>query len=68
MREPTQTLHNGTGVRDRSIATMDDPVGYVGGSNGAAAGNPSSRHVQLVVDNGNQLVTSFPVAGIPMGG
>ncbi len=67
MREPTQTLSNGTGVRDRSVVTMDDTVGYVGGSNGAAANNPSSSHVRLVVDNANQLVTSFPEAGIPMG-
>ena len=54
------------GVRDTSIVTSDNPIGYVGGQNGAAAGNPSSSHVQLVV-NGNQRVTSYPVAGIPMG-
>jgi Family of unknown function (DUF6361) len=54
------------GVRG-SVVTMDDPVGYVGGSGGAVAGNPASQHVNLVVRNGNQAITAYPTAGIPMG-
>ena len=56
------------GTRQTTISPFDDGVGYVGGQHGGAAGNPSSRHVQLVVNNGNEVITSYPVAGIPMGG
>ncbi len=62
MHEPTSP----SGVRG-SVITMDDPVGYVGGSGGAAAGNPTSQHVNVVVRNGNQAITAYPTAGIPMG-
>ncbi len=62
VHEPTSPA----GVRG-SVVTMDDPVGYVGGSGGAAAGNPESQHVNLVVRNADQAITAYPTAGIPMG-
>lgn len=65
-REPTQTMNWGA-QRDRAVVPMGDDVGYIGGQPGAAAGHPSSSHVQLVIDDGNQLATTFPIAGIPMG-
>jgi hypothetical protein len=50
------------------FVNMGRDVGYVGGQAGAAAGNPSVSYIQIVVQNGNEVVTSFPVSGIPIGG
>ena len=32
---------------------------------GAAAGNPSVQYIQIVVENANEIITSFPVSGMP---
>lgn len=55
------------GQRTLYFVDMGRPVGYVGGQAGAATGNPTVNYVQLVMQNGDELVTSFPVSGIPMG-
>lgn len=43
------------------IINMGRRVGYVGGQAGAAAGNPAAHHIQLVVKNGNQVITAYPI-------
>jgi hypothetical protein len=40
---------------------MGRRVGYVGGRAGAAAGNPAANHIQLVVENGNQVISAYPI-------
>jgi RHS repeat-associated protein len=64
VREPTQMTNHGP--LDVSTSTGGRPVGFVGGSGGAAAGNPSTGYVRNVIRNGNEVITSYPVAGIPM--
>ncbi len=49
------------GARTRYIVDMGREIGYVGGQKGAAEGYPAARHVLLVVENGNRVVTAFPV-------
>ncbi|WP_018681709.1 DUF6531 domain-containing protein [Actinokineospora enzanensis] len=44
---------------------MGQPVGYVGGVPGGQGGNPQVSYIQLVLRNGNEVVTAFPVSGIP---
>lgn len=46
----------------RSIYAVDmgRRIGFVGGQAGAAAGNPTASHVQLVLQ-GNDVITAFPV-------
>ncbi|MFC8734554.1 hypothetical protein ACFT5B_19025, partial [Luteimicrobium sp. NPDC057192] len=44
---------------------MGRPVGFIGGQVGAAAGNPAVGVIRLVTQ-GDSVITSFPVAGIPM--
>ncbi len=47
----------------RTVYTIDmgRRIGYVGGQAGRAAGNPAARHIQLVVENGNEVITAFPI-------
>ena len=56
------------GPRTVYYVNMGRDVGYIGGATGAATGNPSVTYIQIVVENGNEIVTSFPVSGIPTGG
>ena len=53
------------GARTRYIVNMGRRIGYVGGQPGAAAGNPSAYHILIVVENGNSIVTAFPVVPEP---
>jgi hypothetical protein len=40
---------------------MGRRVGWVGGQGGSVMGNPGVNNVLLVVRNGNQVVTAFPI-------
>ncbi|GAA2992141.1 DUF6531 domain-containing protein [Actinokineospora diospyrosa] len=44
---------------------MGQPVGYVGGIPGGLGGNPQVSYIQLVTRNGNEVISAFPVSGIP---
>ncbi|MBM7774296.1 RHS repeat-associated protein [Actinokineospora baliensis] len=44
---------------------MGQNVGYVGGVPGAQGGHPQVSYIQLVTRNGNEVISAFPVAGIP---
>lgn len=48
---------------NRTVYTVDmgRRVGYVGGQAGAAAGNPAANYVQIVIENGKEVITAFPV-------
>ena len=50
------------------MVDMGRPIGYVGGRAGAAGGNPAVDYIRLVVENGNHVVTSYPVSGIEVAG
>ena len=50
-----------------SVIPMGDDIGYIGGQPGGAAGHPTSQHLNLVLRDGTDVVTSYPIAGIPMG-
>ncbi|WP_233410453.1 hypothetical protein, partial [Rugamonas violacea] len=41
--------------------SMGRNVGWVGGQGGAALGNPAVNNIQLVIRNGNQVITGFPI-------
>jgi RHS repeat-associated protein len=53
------------GSRTVYFVNMGQPVGYIGGVPGGLSGNPAVNYVQLVLQNGNEVVTAFPVSGIP---
>lgn len=55
-----------SGVRTRYYVNMNRDVGFVGGRPGAGAGNPLVRYVLLIVENGNEVVSSYPVSGVPL--
>jgi len=44
---------------------MKRDIGYVGGQAGALGGNPSVQYIRLVIEGNSNLITSFPVSGIP---
>ncbi len=48
---------------NRTVYTIDmgRRVGFVGGVAGAAAGNPATNFIQLIVQNGNEVISAFPV-------
>ena len=48
------------GSRVRYDVDLGRVVGFVGGQPGAAAGNPSTSIVRIVVQNGTDLITAFP--------
>ncbi len=50
-------------VGNKAIYTVDmgRRIGWVGGQGGAALGNPAVNNVQLVIRNGNQVITGFPI-------
>ncbi|MCM3921855.1 hypothetical protein ND748_09320 [Frankia sp. AiPs1] len=54
------------GSRTVYYVNMDRAVGYIGGTVGRQAGNPTVQVVQLVLEQGNHVVTAFPVAGMPV--
>jgi hypothetical protein len=47
----------------RTVYTVDmgKRIGYVGGQAGAAAGRPAAQHLRLVIENGRDVITAFPV-------
>lgn len=47
----------------RTVYTVDmgKRIGYVGGQAGAAANRPAAQHLRLVVENGRDVITAFPV-------
>jgi hypothetical protein len=49
------------GNRIQYTVDMGQRVGYVGGAGGATAGNPAANHVRIIVQNGNEVVTAFPL-------
>ncbi|GAA4546029.1 DUF6531 domain-containing protein [Amycolatopsis samaneae] len=53
------------GNRMVHYVNMNEDVGYIGGVPGAASGHPPARYIQLVLENGNEVITAFPVSGIP---
>ncbi|UXY14054.1 hypothetical protein N8I74_12050 [Chitiniphilus purpureus] len=54
------TLKSGV-VRQVHEVEMGQTIGWFGGKKGAAAGNPDVTRLRLVIDNGNNVVSSFPV-------
>jgi len=36
-------------------------IGYVGGRLGAAAGNPAASHIRLIIENGTDVITAYPI-------
>lgn len=44
---------------------MGQPVGYIGGVPGGQSGHPQVNYIQLVLRNGNEVITAYPVSGIP---
>ncbi|SFB61831.1 RHS repeat-associated core domain-containing protein [Amycolatopsis marina] len=53
------------GNRMVHFVNMQEDIGFMGGVNGGQAGNPAVRYMQLVLENGNEVITAFPVSGIP---
>ena len=49
------------GARTQYIVDMGKNIGYVGGQEGAILGNPGTQKVMIIVENGNEVVTAFPV-------
>jgi hypothetical protein len=43
------------------LVNMGERIGYVGGPLGAATENPGTQYVLMVIQNGNELITAFPV-------
>jgi hypothetical protein len=48
-------------ARDVYLVPMNQRTGYVGGQWGNANGLPEATHLRLVIENGNNVVSSFPV-------
>ncbi|MET1257442.1 hypothetical protein, partial [Aliikangiella maris] len=48
-------------ARDVYLVPMNQRTGYVGGQWGNANGLPEASHLRLVIENGNNVVSSFPV-------
>ncbi|NKY39211.1 hypothetical protein [Cellulomonas septica] len=65
-RGPVVSFTNGD--RTSYYVNMQRDVGYVGGEPGSTAGHPKVSYMVLGIENGNHVITSFPVSGIPMGG
>ncbi len=64
----TQAQRGGPGVQrreqgERTVWTVDlgRIVGYVGGQVGNRRGRPPARHVRLVLEDGNRVITAYPV-------
>ena len=53
-----QPLHAGRQIWDVNMGRV---MGYVGGQLGQQVGNSLTQYVRLIVDNGNELVSAFPV-------
>jgi hypothetical protein len=49
------------GNRTIYTVSMGRRIGFEGGQVGAATGNQGVSRVQLVVENGNQVITAFPI-------
>lgn len=57
---PAITMKSGV-TRQVHIIDMNKEIGWFGGKLGAQADNPSVTKLQIVVDNGRDLVSAFPV-------
>jgi hypothetical protein len=49
------------GTRTQYIIDMGRRVGYVGGQAGAKAGHPAANFIQIIIEQGNQVISAFPV-------
>lgn len=49
------------GARTEYVVGMGRRVGYLGGDQGKARGNPSLERVLIVVQGENRVVTAYPV-------
>ena len=60
----THTLNPARGsarARDVYLVPMNKRTGYVGGQWGNANGLPEATHIRLVIENGSNVISSFPV-------
>lgn len=55
----TSTRSNGDAV-ETFLVDMGRRIGYEGGARGADNANPALNYIQIVVKNGNEIVTAFP--------
>ena len=58
--DPRVRVISSDSVRTKYAVNMGSMIGYEGGREGAARGNPTTRELFIAVDRGNELVTSFP--------
>jgi hypothetical protein len=54
-------IKTSVGAKDVYTVGMGRNVGWVGGQGGTALGNPAVNNIQLVIRNGNQVITGFPI-------
>ena len=54
-------ITNTVGKKSVYKVDMGRRVGWVGGQGGDTLGNPSVNYIQLVIRNGNQVITSYPI-------
>ncbi|MDC7120212.1 hypothetical protein OMK64_01525 [Cellulomonas fimi] len=54
------------GPRTVYFVNMQRDVGFVGGQSGVTSGNPPVSYIKIVTE-GDHVISSYPVAGIPMG-
>ncbi len=57
-----------SGRRTSYFVDMGRPIGWIGGAPGAAFDNPPVRYIRLIIQDADEVITSYPVSGIPMGG
>jgi hypothetical protein len=57
----TNVVKTTVGTKDTYLVDMGRRVGWVGGQGGSVMGNPGVNNVLLVVRNGNQVVTAYPI-------
>jgi len=49
------------GNRVEYTIDMGRRIGYVGGRSGAAAGHPAASHIRLIIANGTDVITAYPI-------
>ncbi|MFN8103652.1 MAG: hypothetical protein U0U69_04250 [Acidimicrobiia bacterium] len=57
--DATYVEHDGT--RTSYYVDMGEPIGYQGGAVGEVMGHPSTSILKLVIENANEVVTSYPI-------
>jgi hypothetical protein len=48
------------GARTVYDVDMGRTIGYVGGSQGAALGNPPTQLIRIIIEGSNKVITGFP--------